>query len=225
MSIYDSIGGAPAIRAAVDDFYARLLADRQLAAFFTGTDLRRLKAHQRAYIAAAVGGPEVFAGREMAAAHAGLVSETVTSTLLLDTSSHTNRTGRAREHDRADRRGIGAASRRHRDRATCRPGRLGSPAAGPGVCPRSRSRSTTREPVTFAGWWRRPEAAESAGPRRRGRLDRAQADGSGERGAMVGRGGNGDGDAAAWRLDVVHDGHGAVRSRGHHRKAVRQGLA
>ena len=72
MSTYDSIGGAPAVRAAVDDFYARLLADRQLAAFFTGTDLQRLKVHQRAFIAAAVGGPEIFAGREMAHAHAGL---------------------------------------------------------------------------------------------------------------------------------------------------------
>ena len=72
MSTYDSIGGAPAIRAAVDDFYARILADRQLAAFFTGTDLRRLKAHQRAFIAAAIGGPEVFSGRDMASAHAGL---------------------------------------------------------------------------------------------------------------------------------------------------------
>ena len=72
MSIYDSIGGEPAVRAAVDDLYARLLADRQLAAFFTGADLQRLKAHQRAFIAAAVGGPEIFAGREMAHAHAGL---------------------------------------------------------------------------------------------------------------------------------------------------------
>ena len=72
MSIYDSIGGAPAIRAAVDDFYARVLADGRLAPFFTGTDLHRLKAHQRAFIAAAVGGPEIFAGRDMASAHAGL---------------------------------------------------------------------------------------------------------------------------------------------------------
>jgi hemoglobin len=72
LSIYDSIGGEVAVRAAVDDFYARLLADRQLAAFFTGTELRRLKAHQRAFIAAAIGGPEIFAGRDMAAAHAGL---------------------------------------------------------------------------------------------------------------------------------------------------------
>ena len=72
MSIYDSIGGEPAVRAAVDDFYARVLADRQLAAFFTGTDLQRLKAHQRAFIAAAIGGPDIFAGRNMASAHAGL---------------------------------------------------------------------------------------------------------------------------------------------------------
>src|SRR5262252_8372982 len=72
MSIYDSIGGAPAVHAAVDDFYARILADARLAPFFTGTDLERLKAHQRAFIAASLGGPEIFAGRDMAAAHAGL---------------------------------------------------------------------------------------------------------------------------------------------------------
>jgi truncated hemoglobin YjbI len=72
MSIYDSIGGAPAVRAAVDDFYARVLADPRLAPFFAGTDLHRLKAHQRACLAAAIGGPQVFGGRDMAAAHAGL---------------------------------------------------------------------------------------------------------------------------------------------------------
>ena len=72
MSIYDSIGGASAVRAAVDDFYARVLADEQLAPFFTATDLNRLKAHQRAFIAAAIGGPEIYSGRDMASAHAGL---------------------------------------------------------------------------------------------------------------------------------------------------------
>ena len=49
-----------------------LSQSRRLAPFFTGTDLHRLKAHQRAFIAAAVGGPEIFAGRAMASAHAGL---------------------------------------------------------------------------------------------------------------------------------------------------------
>jgi hemoglobin len=72
MSIYDSIGGADAVRAAVDDFYARVLADPKLAPFFTSTDLDRLKAHQRSFIAAAIGGPEIFSGRDMASAHAAL---------------------------------------------------------------------------------------------------------------------------------------------------------
>lgn len=72
MSIYDAIGGAPAVGAAVDRFYVRVLADPRLAGFFTGVDLHRLKTHQRAFIAAALGGPDIFSGRDMAAAHAGL---------------------------------------------------------------------------------------------------------------------------------------------------------
>ena len=43
-----------------------------LAPFFASTDLQRLKAHQRSFIAAAIGGPEVFSGRDMKTAHAGL---------------------------------------------------------------------------------------------------------------------------------------------------------
>jgi hemoglobin len=72
MSIYETIGGAPAVHAAVDDFYKRVLADPSLARFFDGIDMAGLKAHQRSFIAAAIGGPEVFAGRDMAIAHAGL---------------------------------------------------------------------------------------------------------------------------------------------------------
>ena len=72
MSIYDSIGGAPAVHAAVDDFYKRVLGDPALAPFFTTVDMDKLKAHQRSFIAAAIGGPEIFGGRDMATAHAGL---------------------------------------------------------------------------------------------------------------------------------------------------------
>jgi hemoglobin len=72
MNIYDEIGGAGAVSAAVEDFYQRLLADPDLAPFFADVDLRKLKSHQRSFIAAALGGPEIYAGRDMAAAHAGL---------------------------------------------------------------------------------------------------------------------------------------------------------
>jgi hemoglobin len=72
MTIYDSIGGAPAVAAAVDAFYKRLLADRALADFFSESDLRKLKGHQRSFLTAALGGSAVYAGRDMASAHAGL---------------------------------------------------------------------------------------------------------------------------------------------------------
>jgi hemoglobin len=72
MSIYDSYVGAPAVGTAVDNFYARVLTDPRLAAHFDGVDLSRLKKHQRAFLAAAVGGAEIYSGRDMAAAHAGL---------------------------------------------------------------------------------------------------------------------------------------------------------
>jgi hemoglobin len=72
MTVYDAIGGAPSVQAAVDDFYARLLADPALEHFFAEVDLSKLKSHQRAFIAAALGGSEIYQGRDMAAAHAGL---------------------------------------------------------------------------------------------------------------------------------------------------------
>ncbi len=77
MSLYDIIGGADAVRTAVDDFYTRVLADPRLAPYFATTDLNRLKAHQRSFIAAAIGGPELFSGRDMKTTHAGFrISDT-----------------------------------------------------------------------------------------------------------------------------------------------------
>jgi len=70
MTGYDEIGGAVGV--AVEEFYGRLLTDPQTAPFFDGIDLDTLKAHQRTFIAAAIGGSEIYAGRDMAAAHARL---------------------------------------------------------------------------------------------------------------------------------------------------------
>ncbi len=72
MAIYDSIGGAGAVSAVVDIFYDNVLSDPSLAPYFDGVSLARLKGHQRSFIAAALGGPEAYAGRSMAEAHAGL---------------------------------------------------------------------------------------------------------------------------------------------------------
>jgi hemoglobin len=39
-SIYEQIGGAEALETVVDDFYDRVLADDELAGFFTGPTWR-----------------------------------------------------------------------------------------------------------------------------------------------------------------------------------------
>jgi hemoglobin len=72
MSIYETIGGAPALAAAVDDCYHRVLADKELTGYFEGVDLDRLKGHQRSFLAAALGGAELYQGRPMKEAHARL---------------------------------------------------------------------------------------------------------------------------------------------------------
>ena len=71
-TLYDRLGGAPAIEAAVDDFYARVLGDASLSSYFSGIDLDRLRAHQRDFFAAALGGPQRYRGRSMDVAHRGL---------------------------------------------------------------------------------------------------------------------------------------------------------
>src|SRR5271156_939210 len=71
ISIYDKIGGHEAIKVVVEDFYVRVLADDQLAGFFAGTNMSRLKGKQVEFFAAALGGPEPYPGAPMKHAHQG----------------------------------------------------------------------------------------------------------------------------------------------------------
>ncbi len=47
MSVFEQLGGEPAIAAVVDAFYERMLADPLIAPWFDGMDMAHLKAHQR----------------------------------------------------------------------------------------------------------------------------------------------------------------------------------
>ena len=72
-TIYEEIGGAPAVAQVVDVFYQRLVADPSVSHYFAGQDLARLKAHQRALVTVALGGvSESYTGRMMGPAHAAL---------------------------------------------------------------------------------------------------------------------------------------------------------
>lgn len=85
--IYDQLGGPDGVRTAVTVFYNRVTADPELGRWFQGVDLDRLKAHQRAFLTSAFGGPQVFSGRSLREAHADLeitdaAFDSMVSTLL-----------------------------------------------------------------------------------------------------------------------------------------------
>jgi hemoglobin len=71
VKIYDLIGGEPALIAVVDDFYVRVMADPQLAPFFAGANMNKLKGRQVEFFAAALGGPQTYEGQPMRDVHAG----------------------------------------------------------------------------------------------------------------------------------------------------------
>ncbi|MFI2713438.1 group 1 truncated hemoglobin [Micromonospora sp. NPDC018662] len=69
ISHYDRIGGAAAVKAAVELFYDRVLADRELAGYFAGVDMVAQRRHLALMLAVVLGGPNEYAGRELAEAH------------------------------------------------------------------------------------------------------------------------------------------------------------
>lgn len=71
-SMYDAVGGAEALRVAVDRFYERVTTDPVLAPYFVGVDMARLRRHQALFLAQVLGGPSDYDGRALADAHAGL---------------------------------------------------------------------------------------------------------------------------------------------------------
>ncbi len=68
-TVYDRIGGHEALEVVVEDFYCRVLDDDHLAGFFAGTNMHRLKDRQVEFFAAALGGPEPYAGAPMKQVH------------------------------------------------------------------------------------------------------------------------------------------------------------
>jgi hemoglobin len=71
-SVYEQIGGKPAVSAAVDGLYERLLADPALSPYLAETDMERQKRHMRTFMAVALGGSELYADRDWRSAHAVL---------------------------------------------------------------------------------------------------------------------------------------------------------
>lgn len=68
-SLYSRLGGHEGIRAVVDDFYDRLLADDELGRFFEDSDMELLRETQTDFLCEAAGGPETYDAAPVREAH------------------------------------------------------------------------------------------------------------------------------------------------------------
>jgi hemoglobin len=74
-TLYEKLGGAPAIEAAVDIFYDKVLADERIKHFFVNTDMAKQRQHQKNFLTYAFGGSGTWNGLGMRAAHQPLVDK------------------------------------------------------------------------------------------------------------------------------------------------------
>lgn len=74
MSLFERLGGRPAIETAVDIFYGKVLADERIHHFFDGVDMIRQRQKQKAFLTMVFGGPNNYTGQSMRAGHAHLVA-------------------------------------------------------------------------------------------------------------------------------------------------------
>ena len=75
-TLYERIGGEPAIASLVEAFYSHVLADPQLAPFFAETSMDGLRRMQQEFFAAALDGPIQYSGPSLTEVHAGRGIET-----------------------------------------------------------------------------------------------------------------------------------------------------
>ncbi|ELZ58564.1 MULTISPECIES: group I truncated hemoglobin [Halorubrum] len=102
-TLYDRLGGEPAIGAVVGEFYDRVLADERVAHHFEDVDMAAQRSHQTKFLSAVTGGPIQYEGEDMATAHAGLG---ITSEEFGVIATHLDKALRAFDVDEADREAV-----------------------------------------------------------------------------------------------------------------------
>jgi len=78
-SLYDRLGGKPAITAVVDDCIGNVAGDTRINKRFAAADIPRLKTMLVNQICQASGGPCTYTGASMKDAHKGMKPDIVTS--------------------------------------------------------------------------------------------------------------------------------------------------
>ncbi len=68
-TLFERIGGMPAVEAAVDRFYGKVIADDRIAHFFRHIDMDRQSGKLKGFLAYALGAPIPYTGKSMREAH------------------------------------------------------------------------------------------------------------------------------------------------------------
>jgi hemoglobin len=69
LSLFEKIGGAPAVVAMVNEFYEKVIKDPELNRYFKDVELGKLRRMQFEFFSAALGGAVQYTGRPIVNAH------------------------------------------------------------------------------------------------------------------------------------------------------------
>lgn len=83
-SLYDRLGGKPAITGVVNQFVANVANDKRINGRFATTDIPSLKRHLIDQVCSASGGPCTYTGRDMKTTHAGMRVSTADFNALVE---------------------------------------------------------------------------------------------------------------------------------------------
>ena len=83
-SLYDRLGGKPAITAVIDQFVTNVADDKRINGRFATTDIARLKNNLVDQVCMASGGPCTYSGRDMTTTHAGMKITTADFNALVE---------------------------------------------------------------------------------------------------------------------------------------------
>ena len=79
-SLYEQLGGEPAVNEAVEVFYRKVLTDDRIKHFFDDVDMDVQIAKQKAFLTMVFGGPANYSGKDLREGHAHLVDRGMNDT-------------------------------------------------------------------------------------------------------------------------------------------------
>ena len=102
-TLYERLGGEPAIGAVVNEFYDRVLADERVNHYFDDVDMAEQRSHQTKFLSAVTGGPMQYKSEEMATAHEELA---ITAAEFETVATHLDEALRVFDVDDDDREAV-----------------------------------------------------------------------------------------------------------------------